>query len=112
MVKHLFKKISYGPTGGRFVLAIPNPNQYEPVVEYLSPPEVVLLVLGGFSKAARLLNLEESNFCRWRYKGLIPSHHMRPILELAKKLGKPLTCEDLVLGRKIERAWPPPRVKA
>ena len=57
----------------------------------------------GIRRLANLLSVSETSIYRWMYSkcrqggagGFIPIEHHRPILELARKLGIPLTPSEL-----------------
>ncbi len=59
--------------------------------------ERVIGMFGGGAALARKLGMKHgSRVIHWKERGLIPAHWQRPILDLARLEGLPLTAEDVI----------------
>ena len=73
-------------------------------IRAVSPGQVVNREL-GMTEVSRACGVSESTVWRWAQDrprgtgGLIPSRYHATLLQLSHRLGKPLTADDLVLGR-------------
>jgi hypothetical protein len=70
--------------------------------DVITPAALVIQLFGGTYPLSRKLNIVAHTTVRnWGMNngGMIPSHHMRQLLELAKKEGIKLTERDLIYGR-------------
>lgn len=70
----------------------------------ITPGQVVLREF-SLAEAARACDVAESTVWRWAQPmgkgtgGVVPSRYHLPLLRLARRLGRNLTTDDLVLGR-------------
>lgn len=71
-------------------------------LKLLNPAEYTILVFGGCTPIARLLNLDRTAVFKWKsYQGVPRKHHI-DLLSLAEKRKIDLTAQDLVQGRRIK----------
>lgn len=71
-------------------------------LKLLNPAEYTILVFGGSTPIARLLNLDRTAVFKWKtYQGVPRKHHIE-LLKLAEKRKIDLTAQDLVQGRRIK----------
>ncbi|WP_415517196.1 carph-isopro domain-containing protein [Gluconobacter oxydans] len=55
--------------------------------------EEIVEILGGPSKAARLVGVKPPSIMGWRYRGRIPTKRIPQIIEAAKRLDPPVHLE-------------------
>lgn len=71
----------------------------------MTPAELVIARFGGTRELARQLEVSPSTVQRWKMphdkgglSGRVPSARMSDLLALARRLGVPLTADELILG--------------
>lgn len=69
----------------------------------LEPAASIIKRLDGASHVAKALGVSYSQVCKWTWSkarggtgGLIPQRHHLPVLDLARRLDRPLTAADFL----------------
>ena len=72
----------------------------------IQPASLVVTLLGGHRRVARLLGINHATVHKWRAHadGHVPAKHQRRLIELARSNVLSLTADDIVFGREVRGA--------